>query len=176
MNGWAVIRFVAHVKILEFPKNSTSNIFQFFYVNFQFLRASSVVSKKDQHLKLYFALKSNFLRFSLKLKGCELQQLASKTLAILNLFQFYPFSSLIITSYTLNLSISLYTQNRNFHHIPNIADEQLTTIFAQILLSTVYKQSFCLKDCFIVGDGFFCLSIYFFAFAPLLEMLLVWKN
>ena len=53
----------------------------------------------------------------------------------------------------------------------NIADEQLTVIFAQILLSTVHKQSFCLKDYFTVGDGFFCLSIYFFTFVPLLEML-----
>ena len=53
----------------------------------------------------------------------------------------------------------------------NIADGQLITIFAQILLSTVHKQSFCLKDCFTIGDEFFCLSIYFFAFAPLLKML-----
>ena len=53
----------------------------------------------------------------------------------------------------------------------NIADEQLIAIFAQILLSTAHKQSFCLKDCFTVGDGFFCLSIYFFVFSPLLEML-----
>ena len=53
----------------------------------------------------------------------------------------------------------------------NIANEQLTTIFAQILLSTVHKQSFCLKDCFTVGDEFFCLSIYIFVFASLLEML-----
>ena len=38
------------------------------------VRASPGVSKKNQHLKLYFAPKNNFLRFSLKLKGCELQQ------------------------------------------------------------------------------------------------------
>ena len=38
------------------------------------VRVSPIVSKKNQHLKLYFAPKSNFLRFSLKLKGCELQQ------------------------------------------------------------------------------------------------------
>ena len=38
----------------------------------------------------------------------------------------------------------------------NIADEQLITIFAQILLSTVHKQSFCLKDCFTVSIYFFC--------------------
>ena len=37
----------------------------------QMLRASPVASKKDQHLKLYFAPKSNFLRFILKLKGCK---------------------------------------------------------------------------------------------------------
>ena len=53
----------------------------------------------------------------------------------------------------------------------NIADEQLTAIFAQILLSTVHKQSFYLKDCFIVKDEFFYLSIYFFVFIILLEML-----
>ena len=35
---------------------------------------SPTVSKKYQHLKVYFAPKSNFLRFSLKLKECELQQ------------------------------------------------------------------------------------------------------
>ena len=38
------------------------------------LRASPAVSKNSQHLKLSFAPKSNFLRFSLKLKECELQQ------------------------------------------------------------------------------------------------------
>ena len=38
------------------------------------LRASPAVSKNSQHLKLSFTPKSNFLRFSLKLKGCELQQ------------------------------------------------------------------------------------------------------
>ena len=32
------------------------------------LRASSTVNKKNQHLKLFFATKSNFLRFSLKIK------------------------------------------------------------------------------------------------------------
>ena len=54
----------------------------------------------------------------------------------------------------------------------NIADEQLIAIFTQILLSVVHKQSFCLNDCFTFRDGFFCLSIYFFAFTPLLKMLL----
>ena len=38
------------------------------------LRSSPAVSKNSQHLKLSFAPKNNFLRFSLKLKGCELQQ------------------------------------------------------------------------------------------------------
>ena len=38
------------------------------------LRASPAVNKKDQYLKLYFSPKSNFLRFSLKLKWCELQR------------------------------------------------------------------------------------------------------
>ena len=38
------------------------------------IRVSPAVSKKDLYLKLYFTLKSNFLRFSLKLKECELQQ------------------------------------------------------------------------------------------------------
>ena len=46
----------------------------------------------------------------------------------------------------------------------NIANEQLITIFAQILLSTVHKQSFCLKDCFIVGDGFFLFEHLYFCF------------
>ena len=53
----------------------------------------------------------------------------------------------------------------------NIADEPLIAIFVQILLLTVHKQFFYLKDCFIVRDKFFCLSIYFFAFTPLLKML-----
>ena len=41
----------------------------------------------------------------------------------------------------------------------NIIDEQLITIFVQILVSTVYKQSFCLKDCFTVVNEFFYLNI-----------------
>ena len=43
-------------------------------LNSSTLGAFQPVSQKDQHLKLYFTLKSNFLRFSLKLKGCEIQQ------------------------------------------------------------------------------------------------------
>ena len=46
----------------------------------------------------------------------------------------------------------------------NIADEQLTTIFTQILLSTFHKQSFFLKDCFTVGDEFFLFEHIFFCF------------
>ena len=46
----------------------------------------------------------------------------------------------------------------------NIVDEQLTAIFGQILLSTVHKQSFCLKDCFTVRDGFFLFEHLFFCF------------
>ena len=42
-------------------------------VCFLIIRASPSVSKKYQYLKLYFALKNNFLRFSLKLKGFEPQ-------------------------------------------------------------------------------------------------------
>ena len=38
------------------------------------IRAFPAVNKNDQHLKLYFVLKINFLRFSLKLKGCEFKQ------------------------------------------------------------------------------------------------------
>ena len=53
-----------------------------------------------------------------------------------------------------------------------IAGEQFPIIFAQILMTTVHQQSFCLKDCFIAGEGFFQVSIYNFAFAPLLEMVL----
>ena len=43
----------------------------------------------------------------------------------------------------------------------NIVAEQLTAIFAQILLSTIHKQSFYLKDHFIVGNKFFFLASIF---------------
>ena len=53
----------------------------------------------------------------------------------------------------------------------DIQSEIATETEFKTLLSTIHKQSFCLKDCFTVGDKFFCLNIYFFAFAQLLEML-----
>ena len=51
----------------------------------------------------------------------------------------------------------------------NIAGEQLTVIFTQILMSTVHKQSFCLKNCFFVGNGFFFFEYLFFCFYSITE-------
>ena len=53
-----------------------------------------------------------------------------------------------------------------------IVGEQFLAIFTQILMATVHQQSFFLKDCSIAREGFFQVSIYNFAFVPLLEMLL----